>query len=228
MAAQGPLSAEKQLLNLIESGDAKKQPAGGPNPVQAQAAQHSRRGIISPGAWKGRFSFFKDKARAAGKGRLGHQDALKTANNFLSFGVVVLSVYLISSVFLSYLNVKNLSALQLQTALVSDSPALSKVTSLLKESAVYLSSVQQRDIFKMGAKPVEEEAVPTGKIIDLCSVLRVVGISWSDDPDAMVEDTKVNRTYFIKKGDSVGELMVKEIQKDRVVMTLGDQQMEIR
>jgi hypothetical protein len=228
MAAQGPLSAEKQLLNLIEAGEAKKQPAGGPNPVQAQAAQHSRMGIISPGAWKGRFSFFKDKARAAGKGQRAHQDALKTANNFLSAGVAILSVYLISSISLSYLNVKNLSAMQLPVAPVSAAPALSKVTSLLKESAVYLEKVKERDIFKMGAKPVEEEVAPTGKIIDLCGVLRVVGISWSADPDAMVEDTKVNRTYFIKKGDSVGELTVKEIQKDRVVMILGDQQMEIR
>jgi len=41
---------------------------------------------------------------------------------------------------------------------------------------------------------------------DMTASLKLVGISMSDNPDAMIEDTKLQKTYFVKMGSMVGDL----------------------
>ena len=72
----------------------------------------------------------------------------------------------------------------------------------MKKIEYYLDKVRSRDIFKMGSTARLEVADtgPSSKAVEAIQNLRLVGISWSDDPDAMVEDIKTVKTFFVKKG----------------------------
>ena len=105
----------------------------------------------------------------------------------------------------------------------------SKVVSALKVASYYLEKIRARDIFKIGSKKKEEEIkVPSSKIIDATQNLKLVGISWSGDPDAMIEDTKALRTFFVKRGQMIGEVKVQAIFKDRVVLSYEGEELELR
>ena len=49
------------------------------------------------------------------------------------------------------------------------------------------------------SKIVSRANPPSQRITELIKNLRLVGISWSADPDVMIEDTNMQRTFFLKK-----------------------------
>jgi len=48
--------------------------------------------------------------------------------------------------------------------------------------------------------------------------LKLVGILWSSNPQAMIENAKENKTYLLNSGDKLGEFKVNKILKDKVVI----------
>lgn len=59
---------------------------------------------------------------------------------------------------------------------------------------------------------------------DFTEGLKVVGIMWSDAPQVIIEDTKENRTFLLNSGDTIRGAQVKEILKDRVVLSYDNQE----
>ncbi|MCM8797134.1 MAG: hypothetical protein NC923_04565, partial [Candidatus Omnitrophica bacterium] len=104
----------------------------------------------------------------------------------------------------------------------------------LKRSASYYSEkIRERDIFKMQTKKTVSAAealpkTPSSRIIEATQHLRLVGISWSNDPDAMIEDSKALRTFFIKRGQMIGEVKVQAIFKDKVILSYAGEEIELR
>ncbi|MGE5309205.1 MAG: hypothetical protein ACM3OC_08980 [Deltaproteobacteria bacterium] len=101
---------------------------------------------------------------------------------------------------------------------------------VLRKTDYYLEKVKKRDIFKMGAIPHQDqiEAGPSSKAVEATQNFKLVGISWSDDPDAMVEDIKTSKTWFVKKGQFIGEVKVENITRDRVTLRYGQDLIEIK
>jgi len=52
--------------------------------------------------------------------------------------------------------------------------------------------------------------------------LKLVGILWSNNPQAMIENAKENKTYLLNSGDQLGEFKVSEILKNKVVILNKD------
>jgi hypothetical protein len=102
---------------------------------------------------------------------------------------------------------------------------------VLKKLEYYLEKVKKRDIFRMGVAARPEnviEAGPSSKALEATQNLRLVGISWSDDPDAMVEDVKAQKTFFVKKGQAIGEIKVENITKDKLFLRVDREVVELR
>lgn len=103
---------------------------------------------------------------------------------------------------------------------------------VLKKVDYYLDKVKKRDIFKMGMAARPENVVETGpssKAVEATQNFRLVGISWSNDPDAMVEDIKAMKTFFVKRGQLIGgEVKVESIAKDKIVLRFGQELVELR
>lgn len=230
MAQERPVTPEKQLLNLIEE---QKAPASG---VSIQTIRHRGLSLLSFSAWGGRLSFFRDRAKKwARKDSWSRQlDIIKLANNLLASVIFVCAVYFISSLVFSALDLKKISGLEpalpsqiKQAALLQDAPFLAKPLSY------YLDKVRSRDIFSMVARKKEESSAaapkgPSSRIMEATQSLKLVGISWSNDPDAMIEDTRSLRTFFVKRGQMIGEIKVQAIFKDKVILGYDGEEIELR
>lgn len=106
-------------------------------------------------------------------------------------------------------------------------PALDEpINSLVNGSA-------KRNIFTLTAQQNQAEAAgPTiGQEAQDNSALggvKLVGIIWSDNPQAMLEDTKESKTFLVSTGDTVGDMKVKQILANKVIIGKEGKEWELR
>lgn len=95
----------------------------------------------------------------------------------------------------------------------------------------YVQTVAQADPFRVGETPFAPPPVatpPETPAIDpqtLTSGLKLVGISWGAEPVAMIEQGE--QTHVLKAGQQLGEITVKDILQDRVLLRIGGQDVEL-
>lgn len=101
--------------------------------------------------------------------------------------------------------------------------------------AAYLQEIAQRNIFSLPEAPLPAVAAgaptasqPDAELKGLTDQLKVVGIIWSEVPQAIIEDSKSGRTYLVNRGGKVNEARVKDILKDRVILSYDGQEIELR
>ncbi len=85
---------------------------------------------------------------------------------------------------------------------------------------------RKRNIFTF--LPTKEEAASAVSVGPTLGNFKLVGILWSDNPQAMIENSQEQRTYFVSNGDKIGELTVKKILRDKVMLGKDDQEWELR
>jgi len=229
MGKENELSAEKQLLKLIEESSSKEQASFQAAPVIVKKRSVS---LFSPKAWQARSSFFKDSLNKYFKGGGGFRPDIKAVNKILAVCIIIIVFYFMNNLYAGFSRLKHIPDFQAQTK--SESLLFQKV-SVLKALSFYLEQVRSRDIFKMGAIKVPEteegrKKAASSRLLEAIANLKLVGISWSNDPDVMIEDTKVQRTYFLKKGqiiDSVN-LKLEAVFKDKVILSSDGEEVELR
>jgi len=225
MAQERPLTPEKQLLKLIEDPKSK-------GTSYAQAIKHQGLSLFSFAAWLGRISFFKDWFKKWFQGPKHVEFNLKIINKVLGICIFVLAFHFISNLFTSLISLKKMPNLLLEVKKEDLKPLSLQESSVSKKAVSYfLEKVRQRDIFKMLVDKVPKTVVQVGassRIIEATQHLKLVGISWSNDPDAMIEDTKALRTFFVKRGQMIDEIKVQAIFKDKVVLSYSGEEIELR
>jgi hypothetical protein len=218
---------EKQLLKLIED----------PHGTAARgAATAVARGVgaLSLGALQGRFGFFKKSLSNTLEGLRGPLD-VKKVNMLLTAFVIGAGVWFaVNTIFL----VSRLSRVPDFEALAAKSSGANPWTSTtqLKSIAFYKEKAQMRDLFRLGGKPVASsesggtsaEAAAKVKIQEALAKFKLVGISWSDNPDAMIENSNEQKTYFVKRDQALGDVKVEAIFKDKVVLSCQGVEVELR
>jgi len=194
MTEEKPITPEKQLLNLIEKPMAK-------HSLHAATIRYHGLSLLSLGALKGRYTFLKNRLRVSFKAKDLSSFDTKALNQILEIGVFLMIFYFVINLLFSVLNLRK----DLDIKIKIDKTAQidpSQIGSFLKTMSYYLEKARERDIFKMGIKaPVTETAAlkgPSARMLEATQYLRLVGISWSNDPDVMIEDTKNQRTLFLK------------------------------
>lgn len=222
MAEDRPVTPEKQLLKLIED----PQSASGRRPAARASSARSLAGLR--GMLAGRLSFWKRSARGR-KSSKGLDLAL--VNRALALVTVALLGYVCFDAAASVVMLSRPPQVTIAPARkASDAPATQNV-SPLKESAFYLEKVSSRDIFKEGARPAPtqaQEAVEP-EVEDVSDQFSLVGISWSSDPDVIIENKAEQRTYFVKRGQPVGSgAKVEAVFKDRVILSREGREFELR
>jgi hypothetical protein len=225
MAQERPLTPEKQLLKFIETS--KLNSAG----TQAQAIRRHSLSFLDLGAWLGRISFLKVRFEKWYQGfSLGKLD-IKVVNRFLGLMTVVLLFYFLSSFLVSIINLGKVPDLESKTSLGKIETVPPETSGFKKAVSYYLDKVRERDIFTMGLKADAAKAgkpAPSAKDLEVVSNFKLVGISWSNDPDAMIEDSKALKTFFVKRGEMVGDAKVQAIFKDKVVLSYNGQEIELK
>ncbi|MDP3041241.1 MAG: hypothetical protein Q8N62_00685 [Candidatus Omnitrophota bacterium] len=222
MAQERSLTPEKQLLKIIESS--KMNSLG----VHAQTSRRHSMSWLNFGAWLGRISFLKGRFEKWSKGFSLEQLDVKVVNRVLGFLVVPLLLYFSGNLIIALVNLGKAPRLESNTTAVKIETSFPEPAGLKKAVSYYLDKVRERDIFTMGLKKSAVDLTPSSRSLDVSANLKLVGISWSADPDAMIEDTKELKTFFVKRGEMVGGAKVQAIFKDKVVLSLGKEEFELK
>ncbi len=224
MVEEKSASPEKQLLELIEKPAAKSS-------IQATAIKYQGLSLFSLGALKGRLSFFKNRFKGLLKPSGIQQLDIKAVNLALRFFVFILVLYFVFHLSLSLMNMRKELEFKIELDKAGEIRT-SQIASFLKSASYYLEKARGRDIFRMGVKPVLTGGAskgPSSRIIEATQHFKLVGISWSDDPDVMIEDTKNQRTLFLKKGNMVDSAVKLEaVFKDKVILSYAGEEVELK
>ena len=83
----------------------------------------------------------------------------------------------------------------------------------------YTDILDRRNIFQQ-AGAANVESVDNVVITDLVKDLTLVGIIWSSNPEAMIEDAVEKKTYLLKKGDRFlnDRFKVKDVTRSSVLL----------
>ena len=92
----------------------------------------------------------------------------------------------------------------------------------LKPLAEYREAIMSRNPFgghlAKGAGGSTGDQGAKGKLIELTKSLTVVGINRGRIPEALIEESTAQRTYFVKVGDQINGLTVKSIDQSGVTV----------
>jgi len=110
-----------------------------------------------------------------------------------------------------------------------------------REIGYYLDQIKKRNIFTAYQEPkqapppaVKEEPPPPPPepkvpIEQKAKNLKLIGISWGDNPKAMIRDTGTQEVLFLSEGEKVQDtdLTIKQVTKDEVILTSEGQEMSL-
>jgi type II secretory pathway component PulC len=97
--------------------------------------------------------------------------------------------------------------------------------------AIYMQEITQRNVFALPEAPpplVVKKEEAKSELTNIVADFKVVGIIWSEAPQAILEESKTGKTYLVNRGGKLKEARVKDILKDRVVLSYDNQEIEIR
>jgi len=224
MADSNQPTPERELLKLIE---AKKEPASLVN------KGYMRKGLslFSLGAIRGRFSFLRARFRRILSGDFSLD--IRGINRFLTVVSLAMFFLLIFHFVNSIVGIEE----QVEASFKVDEKTHEfkfQEVSALKKPSYYLEKARKRDIFAMTKEMPRIERGPEKTVPAIKEVakktegFKLVGISWSDEPDAMIEDSKSKKTFFVKIGDLINDVKVESISKDKVILSYEGEEVELK
>ncbi|MFA5272299.1 MAG: hypothetical protein WC412_08220 [Candidatus Omnitrophota bacterium] len=96
----------------------------------------------------------------------------------------------------------------------------------IKPYSFYLEGIKNRKIFSSAATEDAQKAIGTVNA-DLIKDINLVGIISGDEPQAVIEDKKAQKTYYLRKGQYIGELRLEDILEGKIVLNYNGQNYEL-
>ena len=207
---QRDISPEERLLALIK-GKHKKPLAETESPTDSKVPrpERSRREL----------SIFKNK--------IFEPAVLRSFNKYLAAGLIILIVYFIfdSSFVRPYRNVQAVISQPSDSGPVRQ--AKGQPTLEMKDYSHYSKEISGKKIF--GPSSPEEERTPqTGKDLDdISKNLNLVGIVAGENPQAIIEDRKNQKTYYLNEKQTFNGFIVEDISEGKVVLDYGGKKVSL-
>ena len=187
MAKQG-FDPEEQLLDLIEKGES----------FSPSKLKRRKVSFFSLTRLRGLLEVITRVIKAQGVKLKTLTKDPKVLNRCLAGVAVVLGIYSASDFALRRLDIEQV----VDKSSMNREPYFIKKPKIdIRQFLYYLEMVQRRNIFSpVVLKSVENIEAEAKKVMDgLVGSLGLVGISWGSQPEAMVEDKKTKKTYFLRK-----------------------------
>lgn len=118
-----------------------------------------------------------------------------------------------------------------------------KTITKFEELSFYLGQIKKRDIFSIfqekkkevpvkvvePVKAPEPPPVPVVPIEEKAKNIKLIGISWGENPKAMIKNTNTQNVQFGSIGEKIDEtdLTIKKILKDEVILISEGQEMSL-
>ncbi len=207
------LTPEEKLLKIIE------------NPTEAPAGKISFKAAEKGSAVNLSALVSRFRRLHISKDTLLEYANIWTANKALAGVCIVLTVFWIIDFVSSGLNFnKRLEALVKEGSMVSAAGAARVFAGVdIKD---VLSMSKRRNIFTL--LPPKQEIIQTQALEQAVSNYKLVGIIWSDNPQAMIEDSKAGKTNLFNENEIMGDFKIKKVYRDKVVLSKDAMEWELR
>ena len=164
---------------------------------------------------------------------------LKTINQAL---VVVLVGLVILMLYVSLREKPEISSVVAAISSIKLPDVESKVAVVFKELPHYLDQIKTRDIFSVFrekkevpvkiVEPVKAQEPPPPPVVPIeqkAKNIKLIGISWGDNPKAMIKNTSTQDVQFGSIGEKIDgtDLEIIEIFKDEVILSSEGQKMSL-
>ena len=102
----------------------------------------------------------------------------------------------------------------------------------VKPLSYYIQDTENKDIFRLSAAQdvnlLNQASLPlNAKFDEIAKSFVLKGIIAGAPPQAVIEDTRANKSYFASKGESVAEAVVEEITDNKVKLKIGVQTIDL-
>ncbi len=97
----------------------------------------------------------------------------------------------------------------------------------VKPYEFYLEGIGNRRIFTSPAKQETYKEPPKAVSQDLLRDITLLGIVSGENPQAIIEDKKAQKTYYLNKGQFIGELQVTDIREGKITLDFNGQAFEL-
>jgi hypothetical protein len=211
------IPAEEKLLRLIKGG---KKTAPVSRPTQDTPID---KGIGSP------VSNDKSAIRPLTNSLRSAANSYFTYPYFQKLLIVFMGlsfIYLAASLVYPWLGLENI---RLPEVPVENLTAKEGVTlEPAKPYEFYLQALQKRQIFSVSSLASQASSVlsPT-EDSDLIKNIDLIGVISGDNPQAVIEDKKAKKVYYLNRGQSIGELQIEDIQSGKIILNYKGQKYEL-
>jgi type II secretory pathway component PulC len=94
-----------------------------------------------------------------------------------------------------------------------------------KSFEYYQSVMGNRNIF---SQSLGQDNLPASGInIDITKDINLVGIITGENPQAVIEDKKTQKTYYVTKGQFIGEIQIEDIKEGKIIISYRGQRFEL-
>lgn len=97
----------------------------------------------------------------------------------------------------------------------------------VKPYEFYLEGIGDRRIFANPAKQETYKELLKGVSKDLLRDITLLGIVSGENPQAIIEDKLAQKTYYLNKGQFIGELQVTDIGEGKITLDFNGQAFEL-
>lgn len=94
----------------------------------------------------------------------------------------------------------------------------------------FATQVEEKNIFSPATKEEAATQAPVEqgpKLDDIKSQLNLLGVISGDNPQAIIEDKKTQKSYFLNKGSKLDDIEVKDILENKVILSYKGQEFEL-
>jgi type II secretory pathway component PulC len=208
------LSPEEKLLKLIR-GDKKVKPSGAAGaPSVGQSKAEPAQAVLK----SGKINFFQ-----VFRGTYFTRD--------LGRKIIFISV-LVSLIYLVFVFIYPLVALnKIDLPVVRETEKVEISEAGKKEAKpyeYYLNGMQARPLFgNASGQQGETEALAIATEASSIKDINLVGVIMGDSPQAVIEDKKAQKTYYLIQGQFIGDFQVEEIMSGKVILNYHGQKFEL-
>ena len=206
------ITPEEKLLKIIENPQTSKEMASRP------ASKGAGVSVKPPAGFLKRLNIEADISKYL---------TLRTANR----GMVVLCVIATVIFITSYVTLG--SSLNKRYDKVAEEATMSDISAkkiFIPEErfSEIVQAAKARNMFTALPISAAAQAAAPVEVVQTITNLKLVGILWSDSPQAMIEDSQEKKTYLVGGGEQIGQFKVDSIARNKVVLSREGQTWELR
>lgn len=147
------------------------------------------------------------------------------ARKALRWGFILASLYLGVSLAYPWFGLKKVKLPAITGSAAVGPQALSQEEAKPFES--YLDGVRGRQIFAGAGSSVTAAMPQPAAGVNVADDISLVGIISGENPQAVVEDKKNQKTYYLSRGQLIGDLRVDDIKEGKIIVDRKGEKFEL-